>query len=66
MLTWCTFSDYHTQDDVLWGYMFLFCGTWNAWALGETEHACGIFAAGSNVFRTGYYYNYAEYVGSLH
>lgn len=56
-------TDYHSQDEVSRGYMFLFCGTWNAWMLGYNVSACGIFAAGSNVFRTSSYHNYAEFVG---
>ena len=58
-----TFSDYHYQDDVYSGFMFIFGGEWDEWVLRFNLHACGMFTAGSNVFRTASYHNYAEFVG---
>ena len=60
-----TFSDYHYQDGVYSGYMFIFCGCSPLWLLPES--GCGLFAGGSNVFHGisgGGLNDYTYWVGS--
>ena len=59
-------SDYHIQDELYSGYMFLFGGSSPLWIVGDNLSGCGIFAGGCNVFRliNNGKRPYAEFVGS--
>lgn len=61
-----TFSDYHWQDTVSSGYMYIYGGSSPMWMDISDPKQYGIFFCGSNVWRyySGGKYPYAEYVGS--
>ena len=56
--------EYHWQDRVSSGYMFIYGYSSPVWPDWTGPKHCGIFGCGCNAYRSGNYLSYAEFVGS--